>query len=80
MIRDASTGSIDSGGAGGSVLLRGGLVRGDRLETCHHGQLVLGQQNVSSVLLNRLHLRHFGNILSVQTSHRKVILPTCGNE
>ena len=72
MIRDASAGSIDSVGAGGSVLLRGGLVCGDRLETRYHGQLVLDQQDVSSVLLNRLYLWHFGNILSVQTSYRKV--------
>ena len=59
-------------GAGGSVLLRRRLLRGDRLEARHHEQLVLDQQDVSSVLLNRLHFWQFGNILSLQTSNGEV--------
>ena len=80
MVRSASAGGDDGVGAGGSVLLRGSLVRGDRLETCHHALLVLGQEDVSSILHNRLHLWHFGNIFSIQTSYREVLLPACGND
>ena len=54
------------------MLLRRRLVRGDRLEARHHGQLVLDQQDVSSVLLNRLYFWHFGNIFSLQTSNGEV--------
>ena len=79
-IRDVSAGGDDGVGAGGSVLLRRGLVRGDRLEARHHAQLVLDQQNVSSLLLNRLHFWHFGNVFSIQTLYREVISPARGNE